>query len=110
MRILYIIATYLVLPIVFIHMLFKSFNDLTYLQRIGERLGYYKGEKPQNILWVHAVSYGEIKAAIPLINKLRINFPQKRVKHRGPDPPKWIFFLGRIAKIIITLSLFTFRD
>ena len=79
MRILYIIATYLVLPIVFIHMLFKSFNDVTYLQRIGERFGYYKGEKPQNILWVHAVSYGEVKAAIPLINKLRINFPQKRV-------------------------------
>ena len=60
-------------------MLFKSFNDLTYLQRIGERFGYYKGEKSQNILWVHAVSYGEVKAAIPLINKLRINFPQKRV-------------------------------
>ena len=79
MRILYIIATYLALPIVFFHMLFKSINDLAYLQRIGERFGYYKGEKPLNILWVHAVSYGEVKAAIPLINKLRLNFPEKRL-------------------------------
>ena len=79
MRILYIIATYLALPIVFLHMLLKSFNDFTYLQRIGERFGYYKGEKPLNILWVHAVSYGEVKAAIPLIKKLRLNFPEKKV-------------------------------
>ena len=74
MRILYIIATYLALPIVFLHMLFKSFNDFTYLQRLGERFGYYKGEKPLNISWVHAVSYGEVKAAIPLIKKLRLNY------------------------------------
>ena len=79
MRILYIIATYLALPIVFLHMLLKSFNDFTYLQRMGERFGYYKGEKPLNILWVHAVSYGEVKAAIPLIKKLRLNFPEKKV-------------------------------
>ena len=79
MRILYIIATYLALPIVFLHMLFKSFNDFTYLQRLGERFGYYKGEKPLSILWVHAVSYGEVKAAIPLIKKLRLNFPEKKV-------------------------------
>jgi len=79
MRILYIIATYLALPIVFLHMLFKSFNDFTYLQRMGERFSYYKGEKPLNILWVHAVSYGEVKAAIPLIKKLRLNFPEKKV-------------------------------
>ena len=79
MRILYIITTYLALPIVFLHMLFKSFNDFTYLQRMGERFSYYKGEKPLNILWVHAVSYGEVKAAIPLIKKLRLNFPEKKV-------------------------------
>ena len=49
------------------------------MQRLGERFGYYKGEKPLNILWVHAVSYGEVKAAIPLIKKLRLNFPEKKV-------------------------------
>ena len=79
MRILYIIATYLALPIVLLHMLFKSFNDFGYLQRLSERFGYYKGEKKQNFLWVHAVSYGEVKAAIPVINKLRASFPEKRV-------------------------------
>ena len=79
MRILYIIATYLALPIVLLHMLFKSFNDFGYLQRLSERFGYYKGEKKQNFLWVHAVSYGEVKAAIPVINKLRASFPENRV-------------------------------
>ena len=48
---------------------------------IRERLGYYTPEqltrlRDAQVLWIHAVSVGETRAAIPLITALRQNYPQ----------------------------------
>jgi 3-deoxy-D-manno-octulosonic-acid transferase len=48
---------------------------------IGERLGYYGSGRlaaldGREVIWVHAVSVGETRAAIPLIRSLRVAYPQ----------------------------------
>jgi hypothetical protein len=49
-----------------------------YRERIGERFGRYKeaDRAPRgDVLWIHAVSLGETRAAIPLIDRLRRAYP-----------------------------------
>ncbi len=48
---------------------------------IRERLGYYTSEQltrlqEAQVVWIHAVSVGETRASIPLINALRQTYPQ----------------------------------
>ena len=51
---------------------------------IRERLGYFSSEQllelqGQAIIWVHAVSVGETRAAIPLLKGLRKQYPQCKI-------------------------------
>jgi len=50
-----------------------------YRELIGERYGRYRGVAPPRILWVHAVSLGETRAAAPLIERLRRAHPEATV-------------------------------
>lgn len=69
MRFLYTFLFYLALPFIFIRLLWRSFSQPVYRKRWGERLGYYPYTF-QQCIWVHAVSVGEVIAAIPLIKAL----------------------------------------
>src|SRR4029079_13796371 len=46
---------------------------------IEERYGRYRGAAPAPILWIHAVSLGETRAAAPLVMRLRREYPEARV-------------------------------
>ena len=47
---------------------------------LHERLGYYPGRRPMpGALWLHAVSLGEARAALPLIEALRKARPDMRL-------------------------------
>jgi len=69
MRRLYIIFLYLALPFILGRLFWKSRNVRAYRQRIGERLAFTTLRGPVDV-WVHAVSLGEVNAAMPLIKKL----------------------------------------
>ena len=77
---LYNLAFILLLPILLLRFLFKSLKLKAYRQRLTERLGIFK--LPKNLtlnskfIWIHAVSVGEIMAAIPVINKLKTQLPK----------------------------------
>ena len=48
---------------------------------IRERLGFFPGDRfgdlaDKQVFWIHAVSVGETRAAIPLIKGLRVKYPQ----------------------------------
>ena len=75
MRFLYSCLFYLILPFVYLRLLWRSRHLPAYRERMGERLGYYPF-KLDKCLWVHAVSVGETIAAIPLIKALKANYPQ----------------------------------
>ena len=76
----YVIATYLMLPLILIHLLYKSLGDGNYLKRIKERFGFNGNPLNEEIIWVHAVSYGEVKAASPLVDQLIKRYPKKQRK------------------------------
>ncbi len=78
MRILYNLLTYLLfLPYVG-YWLIRGIANRAYLQRIGERLGigYPRLER---CIWIHAVSVGEVVAAVPLIRALGKRYPDRQL-------------------------------
>ncbi len=75
MRYLYTFLFYLILPFLFLRLLWRSRRIPGYRQGWAERLGYYPYRLEKSI-WVHAVSVGETIAALPLIKALLQEFPQ----------------------------------
>ncbi|HSW69122.1 MAG TPA: lipid IV(A) 3-deoxy-D-manno-octulosonic acid transferase [Gammaproteobacteria bacterium] len=75
MRYLYTFLFYLVLPFVFLRLLWRSRHNSLYRQRFAERLGFYS-KQLDPCIWVHAVSLGETIAAIPLIKALKKKYPE----------------------------------
>lgn len=74
MRYFYTILFYLLIPFVFLRLLWRSRRQPAYRLRWGERLGWYPF-RLDRCLWLHAVSVGEVIAATPLINQLRVMYP-----------------------------------
>jgi 3-deoxy-D-manno-octulosonic-acid transferase len=77
-RFLYNLLTYLLfLPYVG-YWLVRGITNRSYLQRIGERLGFGY-PRLDRCIWVHAVSVGEVVAAAPLIRALGKRFPDRQL-------------------------------
>ena len=79
LRALYMLVLYLLVPITVYHLVWRGFRQNAYFQRWSERYGIYSGKASKGVLWVHAVSVGEVNAAIPLINALRKRRPDLRL-------------------------------
>ncbi|MES2105891.1 MAG: lipid IV(A) 3-deoxy-D-manno-octulosonic acid transferase [Pseudomonadota bacterium] len=70
MRLLYTLFWWLSLPIVLGRLWVRGRQEPGYRRHIGERLGFYRQQAGASIIWVHAVSAGETRAAEPLIRAL----------------------------------------
>jgi 3-deoxy-D-manno-octulosonic-acid transferase len=57
------------LPIVLIYLWHRARRDALYSQHLGERFGRYR-QRMSGAIWVHAVSLGEMRSAVPLIRAL----------------------------------------
>lgn len=79
MRRLYTLALYLLLPYALLHLLWRGRKQRGYLQHVGERFGIFPERIRQPVIWVHAVSVGETRAAEPLIAALRARHPGHRI-------------------------------
>lgn len=75
MHALYTLAWCLALPFVFLHLVCRAHRQPEYLRHWGERLGAAPRLAGRPVLWVHAVSVGETRAAAPLIDALRAAYP-----------------------------------
>ena len=67
------------LPLAPLRLLWRGRREPGYRQHVGERYGRYQGTAPPRILWVHAVSLGETRAAAPLVERLRRAHPEATV-------------------------------
>ena len=70
MRTLYTLLLRLVLPLVLARLWWRGRAEPLYREAVGERLGHYDGDRPAKLIWIHAVSVGESRAAAPLVRAL----------------------------------------
>jgi 3-deoxy-D-manno-octulosonic-acid transferase len=70
MRTLYLLASYLLTPLLLLHLAWRGLRNRAFLRRWGERFGWYKHAVPPGGIVVHAASVGEVNAAAPLIRAL----------------------------------------
>jgi 3-deoxy-D-manno-octulosonic-acid transferase len=83
MRTLYTIALRLALPLILLRLWWRSRREPGYLEGIEERFGFYSGSRPEKVVWVHAVSVGEARAAAPLVRALKEALPHHAVVMTG---------------------------
>ena len=79
MRTLYTLLWLVALPFVPLRLWWRGRREPGYRERIGERFGRYRRNAPmprRPVLWVHAVSLGETRAAAPLVERLHRAYPQ----------------------------------
>lgn len=69
-RRLYSIAWWLALPLVLARLWWRGRKEPGYRQHMAERFGFYGSKPAQRMIWVHAVSVGETRAAEPLVDAL----------------------------------------
>lgn len=79
MRVAYTLLLYLLLPYVWLRLAWRARRQRGYLEHVGERFGHYAPRPAGPLVWVHAVSVGETRAAEPLIRALTARFPGHRV-------------------------------
>lgn len=78
MRLLYNLLTYLLLIPYAFYWFIKGIGNRSYFDRLGQRFGF-GFPKVDECIWIHAVSVGEVQAAVPLIRALIQRFPKKRL-------------------------------
>jgi 3-deoxy-D-manno-octulosonic-acid transferase len=80
MRLVYSFFWCLALPLVLARLWWRGRKEPGYRAHIGERFGFYDFAKPDGpVIWVHAVSVGETRAAEPLIQALLDAYPSHTI-------------------------------
>ena len=78
MRHLYSLLLYLLIPPVLHRLMWRGFKNRGYWRRWGERFGFVP-RLTAPLIWVHAVSVGEVRAAQPLVRALQRDYPGHRI-------------------------------
>ena len=80
MRALYDILWYAVLPFLPLRLWWRGRREPGYRAHIGERFGRYASVgTARNVVWIHAVSLGETRAAVPLVERVLRELPDAAV-------------------------------
>ena len=75
LRGLYSLVIRLALPISLYYLIWRGLRQSEYFNRWSERFALYRGDRLPACLWIHAVSVGEVNAAAPLLEALRLRHP-----------------------------------
>jgi 3-deoxy-D-manno-octulosonic-acid transferase len=81
MRALYTMLVYLVLPFLPLRLWWRGRKEAGYREHVGERFGRYSGAPSVRspVLWIHAVSLGETRACVPLVEHAKKAFPHATI-------------------------------
>jgi 3-deoxy-D-manno-octulosonic-acid transferase len=69
----------LIVPLALLRLWWRGRKQPGYRQHIAERFGYLNVPAGGQIIWLHAVSVGETRAAEPLVHALLEHYPDHRV-------------------------------
>ena len=86
MRIFYTFMLALLLPLILARLLWRSLRQVGYRLNIPERFGQYHQPSLKGCIWIHAVSVGEVRAAEPLICRLKVIYPARPILLTGMTP------------------------
>ena len=79
MRFAYALVTYLLMPVYAFYWLARGLGNRGYRDRFGQRFGFGYPRLSGGSIWIHAVSVGEVQAAVPLVKALASRFPDRNV-------------------------------
>ena len=74
-RAAYRLLLWLAFPLVLARLWWRGRHEPGYRQNIAERFGFYPTRPARPVIWLHAVSVGETRAAEPLLRALRARHP-----------------------------------
>jgi 3-deoxy-D-manno-octulosonic-acid transferase len=71
----YRLLLWLLFPWVLMHLWLRGRRQPGYREHVAERFGWYQSRPARPVIWLHAVSVGETRAAEPLVRALAARFP-----------------------------------
>jgi len=74
-RLGYRLLLWLSFPWVLLHLWWRGRRQPGYREHVGERFGWYPTRPARPVIWLHAVSVGETRAAEPLVRALAARYP-----------------------------------
>ena len=78
-RFFYTLILYLLMPYIFLRLLWRARLQPEYLRHVAERFGFYAHRSDRPVIWLHAVSVGETRATVSLVEKLRGQYPHHQI-------------------------------
>jgi 3-deoxy-D-manno-octulosonic-acid transferase len=78
-RAVYNTLLHLALPLLPVRLWWRGHREPGYRAHVGERFGAYARRPERPVIWVHAVSVGETRAAQPLVEAIASRFPDHKL-------------------------------
>jgi len=75
----YSLLLYLLLPWALLRLWWRGRGNRADLRHPGERFGYLQSSGGGDVIWLHAVSVGEVYATAPLVQALQQRWPNRRL-------------------------------
>ncbi|MDT8388260.1 MAG: lipid IV(A) 3-deoxy-D-manno-octulosonic acid transferase [Thiogranum sp.] len=75
----YSLLLYLLLPWALLRLWWRGRDSHSGLRHLGERFGYLRSNGGVDVIWLHAVSVGEVYATAPLVQALQQRWPHRRL-------------------------------
>lgn len=80
MRLFYTSLFFIAIPLIILRLIWRGFSANAYWHRWSERFGNSPiVSEDAAIIWLHAVSVGEVEACRPLVKQLRIEYPEHQL-------------------------------
>ena len=76
---LWSIAAYLLLPYAIAGLIWRALRYSAYWKRWPERFGFVPQIQCERVVWVHAVSVGEVRSSAPLVRAIADRLPRHRI-------------------------------
>jgi 3-deoxy-D-manno-octulosonic-acid transferase len=67
------------MPLILLRLWWRGRREPGYRRNVAQRLGRYALPRAERLVWVHAVSVGEARAAAPLVRALQGALPDHRI-------------------------------
>lgn len=78
-NLLYSAAIYLMVPWAIWHLVWRGLRYRPYFQRWGERFGLIPEVEAGHVIWVHAVSVGEVRTIVRFVRFLQADYPRSTI-------------------------------